>query len=97
LAALAPLFALSGLHASILAGVVAAIGLSLPAQPTAGAILSVVLLTWTAASLLSFSSVNVAIASTEFRVRIGRLIFSPNLAVMATIGVIAACWLGLLG
>jgi hypothetical protein len=93
LAALAPVFALSGLHASILAGVVAAIGLSLPAHHPARAIFSVVLLTWTAATLLSFSSVNVAIASREFRVGIGRLIFSRNLAVMTTIGVIAAGWI----
>jgi hypothetical protein len=43
--------------------------------------------------MLSYSSVNVAVASREFRVRMAQLILSPNLAVMAILGTIAAVWL----
>jgi hypothetical protein len=89
----AVLLGMCGLHASISAGLVAVVGLSLPAGPAAGSLLALVLLVWSAATLLSFSSVNVAVASREFHVGVGRLIFSPNLAVMTILGMIAAGWL----
>ncbi|HEX2679846.1 MAG TPA: hypothetical protein VHQ03_00970, partial [Candidatus Dormibacteraeota bacterium] len=69
----------------------------LPGYQVAGGLFALVLVTWTAASLLSFSAVSVAVASREFQAGVCGLICSPNLAVMAIIGVVAACALASLG
>jgi hypothetical protein len=82
------LLALAGLNAVVCAGVVLALGATLPAGADPQLLLVVALFTWTASSMLGFTSVTLAMAGSAFGVTPRSLLSRRNLGTLLACGTV---------